>query len=153
MILFALEPLSVILPEVEELWRLHWQETEGYRDVQGYAPDIAQFMQMDKLGWFAEYTARDNGRLVGHLGFIVHNSRHSRHRMSATEDFFYLRREYRRGMTAMQLLRFAVKSLKERGCSAIGMSSKLTNDISPLLKRAGFSQCASMWMMNVEENL
>lgn len=153
MVNFALERISDILPEAEELWRLHWEETEApYRGVQGYSPDIAQYMNLDRLGWFAEFTARDNGRLVGHLGFIVHRGRHTR-RLGAIEDYFYIRQEHRGGGNGMKLLKFAIDNLKSRGCTSIGMSSKVTHDISPLLKKAGFSHVAELWTMNVEENL
>lgn len=152
MVNFATERLSDILPEAELLWRKHWQETEGYRDAQGYHPDVAQFLNLDRLGWFLEFTARDDGRLVGHLAFIVHKGRHTS-RLSAIEDYFYLLPEYRGGGNGMKLLQYAIEQLKARGCASIGMSSKLAVDISPLLKKAGFTHVANLWSMNVEENL
>lgn len=152
MITFAIERLSEMLPEAEELWRLHWQETEGYRDVQGYAPDIEQYRRLDSLGWFAQFTARHDSRLVGHIGFIVHKARHTG-RLNAIEDYFYLRPEYRGGGNGRKLLEFSVAALRGRGCAGIGMSSKVTHDISPLLEKLGFKRVASLWCMNVEENL
>ena len=110
------------------------------------------YRRLDGLDWFAQFTARADGRLVGHLGFIVHKARHTG-RLSAIEDYFYLRSEHRGGGNGRKLLEFAVATLKGRGCAAIGMSSKVTHDISPLLVKSGFKQVASLWMMNVEENL
>jgi GNAT superfamily N-acetyltransferase len=150
---YALESLETILVEAMHLWKAHWDETEGYREVQGYDPDLAQFIYLDRNNMFREFTVRDEfGKLVGHLGYILHNSRHTK-RKAASEDFFYLLPEHRQGMNAMKLLRFAVAQLKDDGCVEIGMSSKLTNDIAPLLKRAGFKHVAQYYMMNVEENL
>lgn len=149
---FAVERLRDMLPEAEELWRLHWQETEGYRDAQGYKPNLEQFLMLDDVGWFVVFTAREAGRLAGHLAFIVHVGRHTSKR-EAIEDYFYIRKEFRGGGNGRALLEFAVKELKARGCAGIGMSSKVTNDISPLLKKTGFKEVASLWMMNCEENL
>ena len=141
-----------MLPEAEELWRLHWEETEGYRNAQGYKPNLEQFLSMDKLGWFVVFTARQDGRLVGHLAFIVHTGRHTS-KLEAVEDYFYVRKEHRGTGAGRKLLEFAVATLKGRGCAGIGMSSKVTHSISPLLQKAGFKEVASLWMMNVEENL
>ena len=150
---FHKESLKDCLEEIKPLWFSHWKETEGYRDIQGYSPDISQFLYMEELGWFAEYTARnEDGKMVGHAGFIIHKSRHTS-KKTAIEDYFYLLPEARQGMAAVKLLRFAIADLKKTGCVDIGMSSKLTNDIEPLLKRVGFTPVAKLYMMNVQENL
>ena len=150
---YAVEKLETIIPEVMRLWKMHWDETEAYRELQGYNPDLPQFIRLDRMDAFREYTARDeSGKLVGHLGYILHTSRHTGHK-AASEDFFYLVPEHRKGMNAMKLLRFAVEQLKQEKCAEIGMSSKLTNEIEPLLKRAGFNCVAKYYMMNVAENL
>lgn len=150
---FGVERLAHMYPEAEELWGLHWQETEGYRDEQGYRPDKSGFLTMEGAGNFVEFTARSSdGRLVGHLGYILHVSRHTS-RLNAVEDYFYLRPEARKGLNAVRFLRFAVEVLKRAGCCQVGMSSKLTNNIGPLLKRVGFKHVADFYTMNVAENL
>lgn len=151
-LVFARERLQDIANEVASLWRAHWQETEGYRHVQPYEPDFMQYARMEQNGMFAEYTARIDGKLVGHIGYIIHKSRHTS-KLNAVEDYFYLLPEARRGFWALQLLRYAIADLKRIGCAQIGMSSKLTNDIRPLLKRVGFEHVAEFHVMNVPENL
>ena len=143
---FAVERLKDILPEMEELWRLHWQETEGYRDALGYNPDVRAFRAFDEAGMFREYTAREAGRLVGHIGFIVFKSRHTQ-TLTAGEDFFYFRPEARRGVLAVQFLRYALAQLRAEGVEAVTMSSKLSNDIDPLLKRVGFDLVAKQYQL------
>lgn len=149
---FQAEPLRDIIAEAEVLWRAHWLETEGYRHSQPYDPDNAQYVRMDECGMFRQYTGRIDGELIAHLGYITHKSRHTS-RLNAIEDYFYVTPKARLGWTAMQLLRFAVADLKSRGCVQIGMSSKLTNDIDVLLRRAGFEHVGNFYVMNVTENL
>lgn len=152
-LVFQVERLVDILPEVRELWAQHWRETEGYRDEQGYDPDEVQYLRIEDMGMFLEFTARTpEGRLVGHLGYILHKSRHTR-KLNAVEDYFYLHPEARKGLNAVKFLRYAIEALTKRGCCQIGMSSKLTNDIEPLLKRVGFDYVAKFFTMNVAANL
>lgn len=146
---FALERLADILAEVEELWHAHWKETEGYRDSQGYNPDHKQYLRVEAQGAFLEYTARDEeGKLAGHVGYILHVSRHTS-KLNAVEDYFYMRPECRGRGAASGLLRFAIADLQRRGCKQVGMSSKLTHDIEPLLAKVGFKHVAKFFVMEV----
>lgn len=144
---FATERMSECMPASADLHADHWRETEGYREQDGYCPDYEQFWQMERHHQFVYFTVRDEGKnLVGHLGFIIHKSRHTS-QIEAVEDFFYLKPEARKGMTASGLLRTAVAWLRECGIKNIGMSSKLTNDIDPLLRRAGFVKVANLYTL------
>ena len=148
MISFQLEPLVPCFKEVFPLWEQHWAETEvGYRT----APmniDYEQFSRIEELNWSRYFTARDDGVLVGHLYFIIHKNRHSQTK-NAVEDFFFFIPEYRKGRNAIQLLRFAISSLKAEGVEQIGMSSKLTGkkDIDPFLRRVGFRHVANFYVL------
>lgn len=150
---YSIEKMSDVIVELNELWLEHWNETEEYRAKEKYNPDYYQFAQLEKIGQFLLYTARnESGALVGDLGYVLHHGRHTG-QLSATEDFFYLRPNYRVGFNAVKFIRFAVEDLKKRGVVHVGMSSKLTNDIDVLLRRAGFTEIGRMYSMTIEENL
>lgn len=146
MLTYALEPLSGVLPEVQELWKLHFDETEGYRSSLGFSPDVKQFLAFETSGMFRLFTAREQGRLVGHIGFVVFNSRHTPSRV-AGEDFFYFRQEARKGLEAVKFLRYAIAELKAEGVEQVTMTSKLSNDIEPLLRRVGFEMYSKQFHM------
>lgn len=150
MLVYGVEPLSETLPEVQELWRMHWQETEGYRDELGYDPDVIAYVNMDRRGMWRQYTARDEGRLAGHVGFMLFSSRHTR-AQTAGEDYFYLRKDYRGSGVATKLLTFALERLKVEGVKHVTMSSKLAVDIQPLLERVGFKFVAKQYSLIFEE--
>lgn len=147
MMKFATERLSACMPAAAELHEAHWAETEGYREQDGFCPDYEQFYQLERNQQFVYFTVRDEEqRLVGHLGFVIHKSRHTS-QIEAVEDFFYLKPEARKGMTASGLLRAAVAWLRECGIKNIGMSSKLGHEIDPLLRRAGFVKVAYLYTL------
>lgn len=150
-LVFACETMSECLDETKFLHADHWKETEGYRDEQGYEPDYEQFALIERNGNFAYFTARRDGQLIGHLGYVIHKSRHTSKR-AASEDFFYFLPAERRGFVSIKFLRYVVRVLTACGCREIGMSSKLTNDIEPLLKRVGFKYVAKFYIMNVGGN-
>jgi L-amino acid N-acyltransferase YncA len=145
---FALESLFSTFDETNALWRAHWGETEAAYRKAPLDPDVDQFRRLEELGWSKYFTARIDGKLVGHLYFIVHTNRHTRSK-NAVEDFYFFLPEHRKGMDAIKLLRYAVAELREQGCEQIGMSSKLTGtkDIDPLLRRVGFRHVANFYVI------
>lgn len=147
---FGSESLAQTFPEVQELWRLHWEETEGYRDALGYNPDVLAFANLDSRGVWRHYTARENERLVGHVGFLLYKSRHTR-AFTASEDYFYLRKEHRGAGLATKLLSFALERLRQEGVKHVLMASKLAVDIQPLLERVGFKWVAKQYSLIFEE--
>lgn len=150
MLKLALERLSDVLHEVEELWRLHFQETEGYRHSLGYNPDKEGFLSYDRGGMFRLFTARIDGRLVGHLGFLVYPSRHTQTR-TANEDFFYVRQEHRGAGVAADLLRFGLLELRDEGVDQVTFSDKQPSDLEPFLKKFGFKFVSKQYSLVFKE--
>ena|SRR5688572_28528294 len=151
MLTFGVERLEVVLPEVEELWHLHWQETEGYRHGLGFNPNVKDFLYYDKTGLFRLFTARDEvHRLMGHLGFIVYKSRHTQTK-TAGEDFWYVRKEARGQKVASKLLGFALGNLRAEGVQQVTVSDKEPSDLGPLLKKFGFDQVAKQYSLIFKE--
>lgn len=147
-IVFAKEKLQDVIEEARVLWILHWRETEMYREKEGFAPDIESLLSTERSGHSILYTARHDGDLVGHLSFLIYKSMQTQ-RTNAVEEYFYLLPQFRKGFNALRLIKFAVNDLRELGCSGITMTCKTANDISPLLKRAGFSHVANLFYMGV----
>lgn len=144
----AIENLPDVFPEATALWGRHWVETEQpYRGVP-MNPDYEQFTKLHEAGWARYFTAREDGKLVGHLFFIVYKNRHTQTK-TAIEDFYFFLPEYRRGSSAIKLLKYAVDTLKAEGCVQVGMTSKLTSGrgIDPILKRVGFSHVANFYVI------
>lgn len=147
---FALERLSAILPQVEELWKEHFTETEGYRASLGYNPNRESFLEYDRAGSLRLYTARDGTRLVGQVGFLLYRSRHTQ-TMVASEDFFYVRPEVRGKGVATGLLRFALQDLRDEGIPQAAASEKLDDDARRVFEKVGFKLVARQYSIVFKE--
>jgi GNAT superfamily N-acetyltransferase len=144
---YGSEHLETIIKEVSELWRANWEETERYHREIPFNPDYQQYFRLDHEGKFRLYTVRDNGRLMGHIGFVVAPHRHTQ-TLVAGEEFFYLRPEARRGWVAAKLLRFAFACLRWEipKISEIKIVNKhLTADTGKLLERLGMKCVAKLY--------
>lgn len=139
MLTFGEERLEAALEEVQELWQMHFQETEGYRHELGYNPDVEAFLKYDRGGMFRLYTIRnEEHRLMGQIGFVVYKSRHTQ-TTTAGEDFWYVRKEARGKGAASRLLGFALGKLSAEGVQQVTVSDKQPVNLEPLLKKFGFA--------------
>lgn len=136
MIVFAVEPLAQCWDEMVALAAHHWQETEGYRHGQPFAPSYERYAEYDRAGWYFEATARVEGRMVGYCGIYVVPSMHSQ-QMIATEDAMFIVPEYRRGRNALRFIQFLEQECQRRGVVEVNITSK-TEAVKRLLEHLDF---------------
>jgi hypothetical protein len=143
-IVFQVERMVDVVPEIKLLHAAHWKETEGYRADIGFDPDYVQYVSLDRAGQFLLVTARAGNKMVGYFMVVLHHSRHSS-KYVAAEDAFYLVPACRRGFALLKMLRFTERCVQLVGAKQMILSEKLTNPLGAALKRAGFSYCANLW--------
>jgi GNAT superfamily N-acetyltransferase len=131
---FAIEPLAQCWDEIMALAEGHWQETEAHHHEQGFNPKRERYEQYEKPGWYVQFTARVDGRLIGFAGMYLVPSMHSQ-ALIATEDTWYLAPDYRgKGRTFMRFYAFIEAEMKRRGAVEINMSVPIVGAASRLLE-------------------
>jgi hypothetical protein len=141
---FSVEPL---LPNVVDFMNLgfeHWKETEGYRHGQNFNPDTARYLQYNDIGFYVYFTARDEGRIVGHAGMYITPSMHTQ-RTIATEDVWFLLQEHRKGRNAIAFYKYVEEECRRRRVVEIGMTTKLTNGAGRILEYLGYTEVSKQY--------
>lgn len=140
---FQKESLKDCLQEIKPAWRSHWEETEGYREGLGFNPDIALYLEYERIGYYHLFTARHDGKLVGDCGMYVRTSMHSQ-TTNASEDTIYLYPEYRKGGNGGRFLDFVENHLTQKmGVREITIDIKLSNvRVGKLMERRGYRPCS-----------
>jgi GNAT superfamily N-acetyltransferase len=135
------ESFRAVLPELEELHRLHWLETEKHRHGLALAPDYDAMAARERAGRLLQFTVRAEGALVGHLRMYLAVSLHTQ-TIYAEEDTLFLLPQHRGGMLAIALMRYAETVLRIVGAREIRADSKLLNKADVLMKRLGYTPVA-----------
>ena len=115
--------------EIEELQHLHAREVDQLR-FPTKINHIAYIMASNR-GQLATIAVRDEGKLVGYIGFIVGEDWNTEAYV-AKEAGMYLKKEYRKGRTAIKMIKFSEKVLKEKGVDAVLMMSSAEKKVGPL---------------------
>ena len=139
--IFAIEKLGDCWDEIMVLARAHWMETEMYRHGQEFAPSFERYRQYEDAGWLLQFTAREDGRLVGYATMYLVPSMHTQ-RLIATEDTWFLLPSHRKGRNAVRFYRHVEAECFRRGAVEVTMTAKMTNHAGRILEYLDFEKVA-----------
>jgi len=122
--------LAPILPE-------HYEELCVTKDFP-LEPDLAAYERLRVAGMLKAVTCRNDGELVGYIIFIVQPHLHYMSCITAFEDLYYVKKEYRKGRTGIKLFQFSEEVLKDAGVRRIIMHTKIHMDNSRLFEYLGY---------------
>lgn len=108
-----------------------------------YFPDYQRYKEYEQCGHLYVVTVRTReGDLVGFAMMYVFRSMHSQD-LAAQEDLFYLLPEYRKGWTALRLLREAEEEAMRRGCKEVQMVAETDSKAGAILSAKGYGITSS----------
>ena len=138
-IVYRVENIDDVRPEMEPLAIIHWCELAGDQDDIPLDFDWELYANLQAMGKILFVTVRDCGVLVGYHCSLVSNHMHYKSTLHGIVDFLWIHPDFRRGFIGINLLKFVEKELRERGVKKVIMSSKSKLDTSALLSRLGYN--------------
>ena len=136
----GLESFYKVKDEVDELFKLHWEEIAVYKDKMKINPDWAFYQALydsDSLGIYGVRDSEDS--LVGYFIVIVRPHPHYMDHTIASNDLIYIHPDHRKGLLGYKLIKFAEKDLISKGVSVLVINTKTHQPFDPLLERLGFN--------------
>ena len=152
MVSFQQEFLCQVEVDIVPLIEDHWEEIGQNKGPIKLNPDWDAYKNLEQAGLLNVFTARSQGKLVGYFVVIVARHIHYKDHIFASQDLLYLCPEYRKGMTAIKLVKFAEKYLKEDGVSVMVMNTNIEKPFDLLLERLGFTYTERLYSKYVGGN-
>jgi len=140
MVQYKEEQYDDVINEIKPLLDLHYEEIALNKDVIKLNPDYDQYKIMSMRGMIKIVTARDNGDLIGYCICLVKPHIHYKDSLTALNDIFYIKKEYRLGMTGVKLFKETEKIMNRYGVQRIIMNVKRSNDIGAIFERLGYTE-------------
>ena len=137
MITYNDEDLAAFFKELVPLLPIHYEELCVTKDFP-LEPDLAAYERLRVAGMLKAVTCRNDGELIGYIIFIVQPHLHYMSCITAFEDLYYVKKEYRKGRTGIKLFQFSEKVLKDAGVRRIIMHTKIHMDNSRLFEYLGY---------------
>src|SRR5690242_18761776 len=115
MLTFQVESWTAVLPEMEPIFPLHYEELSLDKDWARMALNFPLYEKAEKDGYLLLCTARSDGRLIGYIvsALLPHTHYKDAGTMSMT-DMYYVLPEFRRGGCGAKLLHYMESVLREK---------------------------------------
>jgi GNAT superfamily N-acetyltransferase len=125
------------IPEFEKLFPEHYDELCVTKDYPAN-PNYDAYRQMGEAGLLRTITCRADGELVGYVIFYIQPHLHYKDCLTAFEDLYFVKKEYRKGRVGIRLFQYAEQVLKERGINRVVIHTKVHLDNSKLFEYLGY---------------
>lgn len=111
--------------------------------------NFIEYIRSSQRGTLAMMVARDEGKVVGYLGYwIINDVNHKA--VLAQQAGFYLNENYRKGFNAVKMIRAAEKMLKEGyDVDLILNVSTVKKDLGPLFKYLKYKEAETMYLKEI----
>jgi GNAT superfamily N-acetyltransferase len=121
------------LPEFEKLFPLHYEELCVTKEFP-LDPDLEAYKALATAKMLRTITCRADGELIGYIVFTINRHMHYRTCITAFEDLYFVRKDYRKGRVGIRLFQYAEKVLKQFGVNRIVLHTKVHLDNSKLFE-------------------
>lgn len=138
-------------PNFTDLIRAHWDELGITKAHCPLDPDLPRFVQLEEMGIFRVWAARDGKTLAGYLAWFVQPHLHYRSTLHAVEDLFLLSAPYRKGLTGYRMFTTAIDALREMGVKRCIVHSKVhfeaeRGGLERFFRRLGFEHTDNLYI-------
>lgn len=123
------------LHQASELARLHWQETEAHMSDSGPDLQVEAYRSFQDAGLILAFGVFDGETLVGYCIAILCPHLHYGF-LYAHHDVLFLKREYRKGATALRLVSLVHRAAQERGARYVTWHAKLGSAFHRILEHS-----------------
>jgi GNAT superfamily N-acetyltransferase len=137
MIIYEDVSLFDFLDELKQIIPLHYDELCVIKEYD-LEPDYEAYTKLAEAKMLRCITCRNDKELIGYVLFTITPHLHYKSCMTAYEDIYFVKKEYRKGRIGIRLFQYAEKVLKERGVKRIVFHTKVHLDNSKLFEYLGY---------------
>lgn len=143
-IIYEMVPPFMFLQEMQELFPKHYEELCVTKDFP-LVPDYDAYKALDDAKMLRAVVCRTESEVIGYIIFIVQPHLHYKTCITAFEDIYYIKPEYRKGRIGIRLFQYAEKVLKASGVNRIIMHTKVHLDNSRLFEYLGYKNSDKLY--------
>lgn len=140
MIEYKEETFDQVIDEIKPLLEDHWQEIALNKEVIKLNPNYEMYKKLCNSGLMKIITARNDGKLIGYCICIINYNLHYKDSLTATNDIFFISKDYRKGSTGVKLFIKNEEILKSYGVQRLIMNTKIHQDVGAIFERLGYKQ-------------
>jgi N-acetylglutamate synthase-like GNAT family acetyltransferase len=142
---YGLDSFVRIRHEIEPLLKQHWDEIALNKESIKLNPHWRKYSILDRNNMLRVYTARKDDELIGYFVVILESSLHYMDHTFAHNDVIFLAKQFRKGLTGVKLIKYAMDSLAEEGVKQLFINTKLHQPFDLILERLEFNEVEKVY--------
>lgn len=139
MITYQEEMFEDIIDEIKPILDIHWSELANHKDTRPLDVDYGSYINLNKMGVWKVFTVRDEGELIGYLSFVFGQNYHYKNWKYATNDVYYLKKEYRKQGIGFKMFEETEQWLKDQNVKSAVFQEKLDHPHTKLFDDLGYT--------------
>ncbi len=145
------EKLADARPEMERMAPLQWAEmAQGFEEFVG-APRWDVYLRAEAVGAAFLVTARQDGRLVGYFGMVVHPHLSMENTLAATSTPYWVEPGRYRGLILRRLIETAMAIARQRTVKVVAIRTHVWASAGPILEAMRFRPVETSYMLSLGE--
>lgn len=144
LITYQIETFPEVIDEAQEMFRAHWDEIASHKGDRKLKPDLALRTALEKHGHLVIATAREAGRLIGYIDWMVYNDVNSSDTKTCETDVYFVEDRPNRALIMLAMIRTSLNHMKKMGVSYARPRTKFKTEglgrgAGPIWKALGFA--------------
>lgn len=132
------------LPDLKKLIEANYEELCVTKEFP-LMPDYEVYERIAKSGNITCIVCMDGDEVVGYVIFLIQPHLHYKTCLTAFEDIYYLKPEYRKGRIGIRMFKFAEDVLRSANVNRIIMHTKIHLDNSKLFEYLGYKHTDKLY--------
>jgi len=138
MITYHVSNAKDCIDKIQQLLHLHYEEISLLKEY-ALKPQWGIYEKMDDANNLKVILCKKDHQIIGYIVFFISLHLHYADCLTAVEDIYYLKKEYRSGRTGIRMFKYAEEYLKSIGIHMIKYSTKVHLDKSSLFEYLGYT--------------
>jgi len=144
MVTYQTEIYSNCINELKDIYPEHYEELSVTKTFE-LEPDYEQYLRLEKAGVLKVVTCRNDGELAGYIMYIISPHLHYKSCLTAFEDIYFVRKQYRKGRIGIKLFQYAEEVLRELKVNRVIYATKVHSDNSRLFEYLGYTNSDKLY--------
>jgi GNAT superfamily N-acetyltransferase len=144
MVTYQTEAYSNCIDELKTIYPEHYEELSVTKSFE-LEPDYEQYLRLESVGVLKVVTCRNDGELIGYIMYIISPHLHYKSCLTAFEDIYFVKKQYRKGRIGIKLFKYAEEVLRELKVNRVIYATKVHLDNSKLFEYLGYTNSDKLY--------
>lgn len=142
-ITYQIETFDQVIAEAEKIFQEHWDEIASHKEDRHLKPNLEVRRLLQSKGRLVIATAREAGRLIGYIDWMVYHDPNSSETLTCETDVYFVEDRPNRALVMLAMIRKSLNHMRKMGVTYARPRTKFKTEglgrgAGPIWRALGF---------------